>query len=374
MTVNDHINELFDHSGCLRQSAIVRYIDGKLDEKELQAVLNHLDTCPLCRDAAEGISGIGTVRFIEEMQQIRTDIFAKSLGNDRKHRLRLILAVSAAASVAIILGVLFFYQQTRLSMKSNIAQSVDAGKEIKEKAKTFEESAPLNESIRPARSEKKEGRIAGGKSTEESRIVKSVPKETQPVGEIIEDKMEVADVIQDSFFTEAEYSDFQEMSDDKPEEISAGYAEPQSVKVDIPSGAAMPVGKRSKSAINTGLMQEKAKSEAVMTLPAGYDIAVTETRLTFKGGGLNEFIDYIQDQINTKDRLLRKIHTDSIFISFIIDTIGRPADINIPRQTDEETARKILEIFKNSPDWLPGKDSGIMVNRKYIICVSIPDD
>ncbi len=368
MTGIDHIHGLFDHNGCLKQSAIVRYIDGKLDEEELQAVLNHLDTCPLCKDAAEGISGIGTDRFIEDMQEIRTDFFAKSQGKDIKHRFRLIVAVSVAASIIVILGVLFFYQQTRLNMKNNIAQSVDTDKKIKEKATTTEESAPLNESVKPARSEKEENQIAGAKSTEKNHVVKSVSMDVMSADEIKIDRMQASDVIQDSFIAEADYPDFKEMSDNEQEEISAGYTEAQSAKIDLPSDAASPAGKRSKSAINTGLMQEKVKSEAVMTLPAGYDMPATNNRLTFKGGGLDEFTDYIQDQ------LLNKIHTDSILISFMIDTIGRPADIKILDQTDSETGRKIFEVFKNSPGWLPGTDSGIVINKKYVICISIPDE
>lgn len=375
MTGNDHIYELFDHNGCLKQSAIVRYIDGKLDEKELRAVLNHLDTCPLCRDAAEGISGIGTDRFIEDMQQIRTDFYARSPGKDKKHRIRLIVAVTAAASIVIIFGVLFFYQQTRLNMKNNIAQSVNADREIKEKAITIEESAaPLDESVRPALSEKEESRIAGPKLMEEDHASKSVLKDIQPVREIKKEEMQVSDVEQDFYHTEAEEPGFQEISDDNRKEISAGYDERQSVKVDMPSGAAMTAGKRSKSAINTGLMQEKVASEVVMTMPAGYDMPATDIRLTFKGGGLHEFADYIQDQLITKDRLPEKIQTDSFLISFMVDTIGRPADIKILGQTDPETGRKILEIFNTSPGWLPGTDSGIMVNKQYVICISIPDD
>ncbi|MBN2214264.1 MAG: zf-HC2 domain-containing protein [Bacteroidales bacterium] len=361
MAGNDHISELFSQNGCLKQSAIARYIDGRLDEKELQEVLNHLDKCPLCKDAVEGVSGIGTKRFDEELDQIRADFYEASSVKDRKHRLRVAGAISVAASVVIILGVLFFYRQTSQNVKNTIAQSVKTSEKIKEQTLTGEETAPLDEAARPVQPLKEESRTTG-----------SVSAEVQSPGDAEEAKTVAAPTFRESDFTEEEISHYELSAEPVQIEKSMELTEQQSVTARITSGATAADKKRSGSVENTLLMQEAEAPEEAMALPAGYDLSLTGERFTFRGGDVNEFIKYIQEQLNKKDQVLKKMGADSILVSFAVDTTGRPVNVKIMNRIDPETYREIIRLIESSPDWLPGEKNGITVGSEYIISVRIP--
>ena len=363
MTGNKNISVLLNQNGCLSQSAIVKFIDRKLDEKELQTVLSHLDTCPLCKDAVEGISGTSPEQFNEDMHQLRSEFYDRSFDKEKKYRLRMISAISAAASVIVVIGVLFFYQRTRLNVRNHIAQSVEVSEEVKEKTKHAEESVPLNEAARPAQPEK-----------EESPAVKSMSTDIEPLSDVIEEKILNSEAGQDILFTDAELPAYEQKAEPAQAEKSMELSEQKSVIIQTPSGTAARAKKKSESVMNTGLMQEKAAPDAGMGLPTRHVLPVTGKRLTFKGGDIGEFVNYIQDQLYTKDQLLKKTDIDSILVSFMVDTMGRPANIKVINQIDPEINRKIIRLFKSSPDWLPGKENGIMVNVEYTISVRVPPE
>lgn len=360
MARKNNISDLFNPNGCLNQSTIVKFIDKRLDEKELQKVLSHLDTCPLCKDAVEGISGVGANQFSKDMNKLQADFYAISSDKDKKHRLRLISIISAAASIIIVLGVLFLYQRIRLKTDNTIAQSVESGEKPIEKTVTGEESGPLNEATEPAQAERKKTSVTESESVDKA-----------PVMEMDKEPVTAYEPSPDISYSEMESLAYEQEAEPDLTEESMELSEEQSVTVDIALSAAATGNKRSKSAINAGLMKEDDALESRSALPARHVLFAEDEKPAFKGGDIQKFTDYIQDQINRSDQLSNKIDTDSILISFVVDTLGRPVNIKLINQIDSETEKEIIRLFRSSPDWLPGKENGIRINAGYTISVRI---
>jgi hypothetical protein len=358
MAKKNDIPDLFNQNGCLTQSTIVKFVEGKLDEKESRLVLNHLDTCPLCKDAVEGISEIGTDQFNEDIKGLRAEFDATFSGKDKKRSLRLITLISAAASVIIVLGVLFFYYRTRQNMESHIAESVEPGEKLKEKALPVEESSPLNEAARPVQSGK-----------EKTHAGKSVTMHIEPLTEADNEQVMEFEGGEDSVFVKAKLPDYELKAEQAGSEVPVNLADKQSLSDEATFNAVASGKKISKSAVNTGLMQEKAAQEARTALPAQQVLFIKDEKPSFKGGDVNEFIKYLQDQLNTSDQLLKKMGTDSILVSFVVDTLGRPVNIKIINQSDPEINNEIIRLFRSSPDWVPGKENGIRIDVGYTISV-----
>ena len=360
MARNNNISDLFNPNGCLNQSTIAKFIDKRLDEKELQKVLSHLDACPLCKDAVEGISGVSADQFSEDINKLRTDFYAISSDKDKKHRIRLISIISAAASIIIVLGVLFLYQRIRLNTDNTIAQSVESGEEPKEKKVAGEESGPLNEAAEPAQAERKETSVTESESVDKA-----------PVSEMDKEPVAAYESSPDISYAEMESAVYDQEAEPDLTEKSMELSEGQSVIVDIPLSASATVNKRSKSAVNAGLMKEDDALEAQTVLPARNVLFVEKEKPVFKGGDIQKFADYLQEQLASSEQLSNKIDTDSILISFVVDTLGRPVNIKIIDQIDSETEKEIIRLFRSSPDWLPGKENGIRINVGYNISVRI---
>src|SRR4030042_3314490 len=143
------------------------------------------------------------------MRRLRSEFYDRSSEKDKKRKLRMVSAISAAASVIIVIGVLFFYQRTRLNLRNHIAQSVEVSEEVKEKTKHAEESVPLNETVRPAQPEK-----------EESPAVKSISMDIEPLSDVSEGKMMTSEAIQDSPVEAAQIPVYEQIAEYELTEIA----------------------------------------------------------------------------------------------------------------------------------------------------------
>ena len=351
---------MFNPNGCLKQSTIARFIDKRLDEKELQKVLSHLDACPLCKDAVEGISGVSAVQFSEDMNKLRAEFYADSLDKDRKHSVRLVSIISAAASIIIILGVLFLYQRIRLNTDNNIAQSLESSEKPIVQAADSEKDVRLNEAAEPAQAERKKTALIESESMDEAPVRKD---NTGPLA--------ASEPSQDNSFVEMESPlDEKEVEPDLTE-MPVELSEEQSVSYDMQMSAAPTAEKRSKSAVNAGFAKKEDAQAARSTLPARNALFVRDEKPVFQGGDILKFVEYLQDQLKNSGQLANMIDTDSILISFIVDTLGRPENVKIIDRIDPEAEKEIIRLFRSSPDWRPGKENGISIDVGYMISVRI---
>jgi len=115
MTDKNKTYSLFTPNGCLSLEAITRYQKTTLTPKELTEVEKHLSSCDLCKDAIEGMSLISDENKLNVILSEINNNVRKQLDADKKTPK--IIAISkrffysgAAASIFILLGLLFYFQ------------------------------------------------------------------------------------------------------------------------------------------------------------------------------------------------------------------------------------------------------------------------
>jgi TonB family protein len=107
--------QLFNPSGCLTQKALLRYLNSGLSQIEIDQVHKHLDECELCRDAIDGVELTkDKAKLRETMAGLNRDLKEKleNVVSAKPHKTVFLknrwLFLGAAASVIILLGLLFF--------------------------------------------------------------------------------------------------------------------------------------------------------------------------------------------------------------------------------------------------------------------------
>jgi hypothetical protein len=130
----------------------------------------------------------------------------------------------------------------------------------------------------------------------------------------------------------------------------------------------------SKSLMSSGFMKESKAKRSESSISVRPHIQVRNQKPLFKGGDINEFVVYLQNQLFNSGLTPNRTDTDSVFISFVVDTLGRPADIRLINRIDQETEKQIIRQINASPDWHPGTKNGFRINVGYTISLQIPAD
>lgn len=92
-----------------------------------------------------------------------------------------------------------------------------------------------------------------------------------------------------------------------------------------------------------------------------YLVGEVDTQPEYKGG-LQSFYSYIKK--NFKPTIKPK---GRVLVEFIIDTKGKVRDAKIYFAQDDCCNKEILEVFKKSAPWKPGKHKGEKVKVKIIV-------
>jgi TonB family protein len=118
--MNDSLkNKIFIETDCISEQTMFDYIDKKLSARESHSVEKHLLHCELCSDALEGLELTNNRERIAAINQKVREYIAP------KKETRLIsfnykLIVSIAASVLLLIGGVFFFNQ--FSQKDEMAE------------------------------------------------------------------------------------------------------------------------------------------------------------------------------------------------------------------------------------------------------------
>ncbi len=102
---------LFNKRNCLTYEAIEKYNRNELSDTELKLLLKHTENCLLCSDAISGLDSNNNykenISILKENILSKTKIYTDTNYKNRKTKYRYLI-ISAAATVAIILGLQIF--------------------------------------------------------------------------------------------------------------------------------------------------------------------------------------------------------------------------------------------------------------------------
>lgn len=113
--------QLWTKNNCLRYEAMLAYKRKDLSgTKSEQLVLEHLNQCPFCHEAFEGIEMANEFEFTNHLKTLRNNIPRLQAGLAIKHKsLRLRTFWWAAAAIALIFGSIYLYTLNQGSQIKN---------------------------------------------------------------------------------------------------------------------------------------------------------------------------------------------------------------------------------------------------------------
>lgn len=95
----------------------------------------------------------------------------------------------------------------------------------------------------------------------------------------------------------------------------------------------------------------------------------SETMPRFQGKDLHAFRTWVQERVRHPKRALKRGISGRVIVSFVIDTTGRLAQIQVLLSPDQLLSDEAVRVLKRSPRWEPGRRNGRKVPIKYTMPV-----
>ena len=96
---------------------------------------------------------------------------------------------------------------------------------------------------------------------------------------------------------------------------------------------------------------------------------IVEEMPEFDGGGLEEFRNWVQNNIKYPEIAAQNGISGTVYISFIIDKEGKVSSPKIVRGVDPSLDNEVKRVLSSAPDWTPGAQRGKNVNVQMAIPV-----
>ncbi len=337
---------LFGPGGCITREAIEAYIDGHLSDDELKKLRSHARKCQLCSDSLEGAGMFSSQKsFSTRLTQMHQSRFRKNLDIEGKTRKLFYGITSAAASIALIFGVVYILKY----------------QDIVNTPKTLAENKEVVEKEMPAVDNESKIEVSGNMPEPETETVPelkatSVQKEKlAPVPapkaniEIEEHVVELDEQI--DFKAEETALDLDlesvEMVEEKEENRAKAMSMPSELKnVDM-----------AKTADKGAVGYVSSAPDRSTNKSAKKTFYVAEVKPMFRGGDVDNFSSFVADSL--KVILPDTVLMQSVVVGFKIDTSGNVKHVKLISGTDSEILNKqIISIIENSPQWIPASVSG----------------
>ncbi|NEN23616.1 M56 family metallopeptidase [Cryomorpha ignava] len=108
---------------------------------------------------------------------------------------------------------------------------------------------------------------------------------------------------------------------------------------------------------------QEAKTESSKI--EGTDVYQTADEMPEYPGGQSAMMSYLGDNIEYPEECKKEGVEGTVYLSFVIDTDGKPSDIKAVRSPDERLSANATEVVKKMPKWKPGKEDGKNVKVQY---------
>lgn len=99
-------------------------------------------------------------------------------------------------------------------------------------------------------------------------------------------------------------------------------------------------------------------------------IGSIEEPATFNGGSVNNFRDWVQQNLVYPIEPLNSGISGKVFVKFIINTKGEISDVQILRGPHPSINDETVRVLLSSPKWQPARQNGHVVRQMYSIPVS----
>lgn len=328
--------ELFTNQGCLTISAIKGIHIGNLSDKQLDEVNNHLNSCKLCQEAAEGVKNFNDIRDFEAgITELHNKWKSKSEEPDFYNRNKRIKVLSVAATIAVLIGISLFYLLNEKKSKEYFTDLLEQGMTL--------DSAMTQVQIHPVGS-KKNYQFGIDLDTKSRNIFVSDSINTEsaiPLG-----KIDITSVY-------ANASNLHEAID----EVSADRKQ-----VSLISRLSYPkvVMHMPPTYIDLNMPEEEVMDDLFVAV---------EEMPEFKGSDLQSFRAYIQKRIVYPKEAIEQQISGRVYAQFTIDESGELRDAKILYKVHPVLDKEVIRVLNTSPKWKPGKQRDKAVSVSMIVPV-----
>jgi len=385
--MNDKSNKssaLFTPSGCLTGDALMLFVSGSLKGASLLKAQKHISECPLCADAADGLrmwlkeTESGETIALETPGKpepgssdlsrrkpnvylhankssgkpanefhARTDVLNERI-KQRLHTHSIIEAsenkripykpfvwLAAAASIVILIGSFYVVWVQNQADKLRIDKQRAAEMAMLESAAssdTITFTLPEDKTMLAMKMKKEKG-------TKES---------SQTAAVIVNEDAEVLN--QDELNATSKAAEITEAQPAEEIAVMKEEAKVSAVQKAIPA----PSGKNAKSATKSGI--NEAEDSPVFTL--------VEEMPSFPGGDA-ERNKFLAENIVYPQLAMESGIQGTVYMSFIVNTDGKIADVKIIRGIGGGCDEEALRVVKLMPNWKPGRQNGKTVRTLF---------
>lgn len=366
MNDDKNIKGLFNVSGCLTTGTMLKFLDEQLSQDESSIVQNHLGSCELCTDALEGFSTVtDRASILKTLETINRKITEKVSQSSTQKQLaekktrNLWVYGSVAASIGLLIGLYFIFNQINTQTSSEMAMIADTT--IKHKTTSLENDIPETEKTDQETVEKSS--IIQYETTDRAGItIGGIP--------MAEPQMKVEEVAKTA---PMEYDATEEIADaEMPEIIGTDTnvtlhyetidMEPAGNIPALTGGASINKS-RKYTAIDNNM---KSLTASYMIQSDNIDdstvFTIVEESPEFTGGkkALSKF--YRKNLVYPEQALANRIE-GTVYLQFTVEIDGTLSDIIVLQPIGYGCEEEAIRLIKLMPPWEPAKDNGVPVRK-----------
>jgi protein TonB len=94
---------------------------------------------------------------------------------------------------------------------------------------------------------------------------------------------------------------------------------------------------------------------------------IVEENATFKGGDVNTFRSWVQENIVYPPVAAEAGISGKVFVQFCVNSKGQVCDIKVLRGVHPELDKEVIRCINNSPVWIPAKQGGKAVKQQFVM-------
>lgn len=94
---------------------------------------------------------------------------------------------------------------------------------------------------------------------------------------------------------------------------------------------------------------------------------VVEENATFRGGDVNTFRTWIQQNLVYPPAAAEAGISGKVFVQFCVDTRGRVCNVKVLRGVHPDLDKEVVRCINTSPAWIPAKQSGKVVMQQFVM-------
>ncbi|MBN1415328.1 MAG: TonB family protein [Bacteroidales bacterium] len=94
---------------------------------------------------------------------------------------------------------------------------------------------------------------------------------------------------------------------------------------------------------------------------------IVEENATFKGGDVNSFRSWVQQNIVYPPIAAEAGISGKVFVQFCVNSKGQVCDVKVLRGVHPELDKEVIRCINSSPAWIPAKQGGKAVKQQFVM-------